>query len=408
MIEESKQYWNKKLPFYLDFLHKMVAINSFTENPSGVNELNRYTAKLFKGLGFSAEVIPSVHAHYGSHLVLTKEGKREASIGLISHLDTVFTKEEEEKNNFRWREEGDRIYGPGTNDIKGGTMMIYMLLDALKHLATDYFEGVTWKILLDASEEDDARDFGKICLDQLSENGVAGLVFECGNIDQDKFSLVVARKGRAMLKVSVDGKSAHAGTDHHKGASAILQLSEAIKTIETVTDYARDITVNVGMVSGGLVTNRVPHHAEAFFEMRAFSRDAYDDAMKQLLELKDLSIVTSYDEKFSCHVEVQCLRETPPWPRNEQTDHLFSIWKKTAEYLGYSGMMEERGGVSDANLICHKIPVIDGLGPAGDNSHCSVQSDDGTKEQEYISISSIIPKASHNLLAICHLIDSLS
>ena len=46
----------------------------------------------------------------------------------MSHLDTVFPPEEEARNNFRWQPEGDRIFGPGTHDIKGGTVMMWLVL----------------------------------------------------------------------------------------------------------------------------------------------------------------------------------------------------------------------------------------------------------------------------------------
>src|SRR5258708_1040347 len=101
-------------------LGKMVGINSFTSNREGVNRLARFTAESFAPIGFSAEFVPSMNSEFGEHLVLTRRGRSEKSIAMVSHLDTVFPPEEEERNNFHWLPEGDRIYGPGTQDIKGG------------------------------------------------------------------------------------------------------------------------------------------------------------------------------------------------------------------------------------------------------------------------------------------------
>jgi glutamate carboxypeptidase len=50
------------------------------------------------------------------------------------------------------------------------------------------------------------------------------------------------------------------------------------------------------------------------------------------------------------------------------------------------------------------VPTIDGLGPAGGNAHCSERSLDGSKDQEYVRISSFVPKASLNSLAILKLL----
>ena len=52
--------------------------------------------------------------------MLTRRGRWAKSIALVSHLDTVFPPEEEARNGFHWQPDGDRIYGPGTHDIKGG------------------------------------------------------------------------------------------------------------------------------------------------------------------------------------------------------------------------------------------------------------------------------------------------
>jgi hypothetical protein len=59
---------------------------------------------------------------------------------MVSHLDTVFPPEEEARNNFHWSVEGDRIFGPGTHDIKGGTVMMWLVLRALQAQAPEVFE----------------------------------------------------------------------------------------------------------------------------------------------------------------------------------------------------------------------------------------------------------------------------
>ena len=122
-----RSYLEEQLPSYLEMLEKMVNINSFTANPEGVNELGKLTADLFANLGFEAEFVPSVNEKYGQHLVLTRNGRSNQALGFVSHLDTVFPAEEEKRNNFHWRLDGERIYGPGTVDIKGGTVMMYMV-----------------------------------------------------------------------------------------------------------------------------------------------------------------------------------------------------------------------------------------------------------------------------------------
>ena len=113
-----------QMPAALEMLRQMVGINSFTGNREGVNQLGRFTTDCFAPLGFSGEFVPSANPDYGDHLMMTRRGHSTRSIAMVSHLDTVFPPEEEARNNFHWEPEGDRIYGPGTHDIKGGTIMM--------------------------------------------------------------------------------------------------------------------------------------------------------------------------------------------------------------------------------------------------------------------------------------------
>ena len=410
-----EQHFTNNLPTYLTYLQEMVAINSFTANAEGINALGEWTADLFAPLGFTAETVQSVHPEFGKHLILTRNGRSAPTnsppkIGLVSHLDTVFPPEEEAANQFHWRPEehpnGQRIYGPGTVDIKGGTLLIYMILDGLRHFAPDLFEATTWVLLFDASEEADGADFGQLCLDRLAPDALACLVFEGGYFEQNRFKIVTARKGMAVYDIEVEGKAAHAGTAHEQGANAIVQLSDLIQQLKTFTDYERDLTFNIGYIEGGTVVNRVPHQARAIMEMRCFDTAVYDEALQRTLALNELSTVSNGDGSYPCRVNIVVNRQMVPWPQNEATERLYDIWQKTAVSLNYETKPEARGGLSDGNYIWHAVPTLDGLGPAGGNAHCSERSPDGSKDQEYVFVPSFVPKALLNTLAIMELVRS--
>ena len=87
---QFEDYLTQNLPDYLDMLRRMVAINSFTANPAGVDALGQLTAEMFAPLGFTADTVPSVNPEFGRHLVLTRPGQSGRKIGLVTHLDTVF------------------------------------------------------------------------------------------------------------------------------------------------------------------------------------------------------------------------------------------------------------------------------------------------------------------------------
>lgn len=398
-------FLTRQFPAELELLRQMVGMNSFSANKAGVDALARFTAASFADLGFTAEQVPSVDPQLGDHLVLTRRGRGERKLGMISHLDTVFPPEEEARNQFAWRPAGDKIYGPGTMDIKGGTVMMHLVLSALQAQWPRVFVDTTWVLLLNSSEEVLSADFGELCCDRLAGAG-AGLLFECGDRQEDAFTVVTARKGRAVFRCTVEGRGAHAGGDHERGANAIVQLGETVQRIAALTRYDQALTFNVGTIAGGTVTNRVPHQAVAEIEMRAFSREAYQAGKAGILALNGPGTVRATTDGHPCTVRVELLHETPPWPRNDGTERLLQHWQQTAAAHGQRVVREERGGLSDGNLFWHAVPTLDGLGPIGDNAHCSEQSADGTKEQEYVEVPSFVPKATLNTRAILNLLQT--
>jgi glutamate carboxypeptidase len=385
----------------LDLLRQMVQINSYTANPKGVNALGVLTAQCFAPLGFTTETVPSTNLNYGNHLVLTRLGKPGGSaLSMISHLDTVFPPEEEIRNQFYWQPEGDRIYGPGTQDIKGGTLMMWLVLQSLRAYAPALFESTTWQLFWNSSEEVLSADFGGLCRNRFLPRTRAALVFEAeGRMGKDRL-MVVARKGRATWRVRARGRGAHAGGKHRYGANAILQVAQTVDAIAGLTNYSQDLTFNVGMIAGGTVTNRVPHEASAEGEFRAFQPAVYQQAKRALLGLAGPGQVRSVADGYTCQVTTEILTESRPWPRNERTEGLFRIWQKAGEKLGMTVEPEERGGLSDGNDLWDAVPTLDGLGPSGDNDHCSERSADGSKMPEYVEVSSFVPKAALNTIAM--------
>ena len=398
-----RPFLDAHLPETLELLRQMVGINSFTANREGVNQLARFTTEAFAPLGFTEELIPSCNPGYGDHLVLTRRGRGPRSIAMISHLDTVFPPEEEARNNFRWQPEGDFIYGPGTHDIKGGTALMWLVLHGLRAHAPEVFEAITWKLLWNSSEEVISKDFGDVCRARFDAGTLAALVFESEGRLGDERLMVIARKGRLTWRVTVTGRGAHAGSKHRHGANAAVQLGHILPRIAALTDYSRELTFNVATIAGGTVLNRVPHEAVAEGEMRAFTPEVYAAGNAALLALAGPGEVRAIADRFACEVRVEVLNESRPWPRNPGTDRLAALWCDAGRDLGLPVNVEQRGGLSDGNLIWDAVPTLDGLGPWGDNDHCSERSADGTKVPEFVEVSGFVPKAALNIVAILKL-----
>jgi glutamate carboxypeptidase len=405
-VEVLRDEIARRLPESVELLRAMVGINSWTRNPEGVARLAALTAEAFAPLGFVAESVPSIVPGYGSHIYLSRPeaSGSPVSVGLVSHLDTVFPPEEEERNGFRWLREGDRAYGPGTEDIKGGTVMIWLVLQALRAAAPGVFHGTRWVIGLNAAEEELSPDFGPELVRRLSPGARAALVFEAEGRRGPVGRLVRARKGRGTFRMWAEGRSAHAGVDHARGVNAITQLARRVLQAEALTDPARLLTVNVGRIEGGGGLNRVPQSAVAEGEFRAFDPAAYASARARLLALGGTGDLRSVADGHPAEVHVRIETETSPWPVNPGTEGLLHEWISAASDLGIPLEGEERGGLSDGNHLWESVPTLDGLGPAGANAHCSERSPDGSKVPEYVELSSFAPKALLNATALVRLL----
>lgn len=388
------------MPTALEFLRRLVDTNSWTENRVGVNRVADLTVEGFSSLGFAVERVSSANPAWGEHLILDSGPGGHGSIAMISHLDTVFPPEEEERNQFHWSVEGDRIFGPGTHDIKGGTLMMWLVLDALQTLAPEVFRRTRWQLFWNSSEEMLSPDFGTLCRTRLDPKTQAALVFEAEGKGPGVRRLVVSRKGRGTWRIRARGRGAHAGVHPERGANAIVQLAASLQRVVSFGDPSRGLTFNVGKISGGSGLNRVPHEAVAEGEFRAFLPEVYADARQQLLNLAGAGEVFSPMDGFRCSVDVELLSETRPWPRNSHSLALLDQFVAAARELGETVEGESRGGLSDGNHLWDHVPTLDGLGPSGDNDHCSERSPDGSKLPEYVDLSSFVPKASLNVLAI--------
>ncbi|MDD5200992.1 MAG: M20/M25/M40 family metallo-hydrolase [Terrimicrobiaceae bacterium] len=394
------------LPAALEFLRGMVEINSFTANAEGVDAVGDFIAGTFAPLGFSSASVPATHPGFGKHRFLSTAPRAgQPTLALVSHLDTVFPPEEERRNDFVWRREGRRIYGPGTNDIKGGTALIFLMLAAMREAAPELLVRANWIVALNACEEVDSSDFATACMRMLPAGTAACLVFEADGGSGDEWALVAARKGRATFTVRVEGKGAHAGGGHAQGANAIVQLAETIVRLAAITDYGAGVTVNVGTISGGTVNNRVPHAAVATLEMRAFDPVAFARARAAILALGGDGGVRSMGG-HACSVAVSLDDECAPWPANVETERLLAIWQTAGAAAGLRVARQERGGLSDGNALWPHYPTLDGLGPRGENSHCSERTADGGKEPEWVDAESFVPKAVLNAMAISALLHS--
>jgi len=384
------------LPEAKIFLESLVRANSHTLNLKGVEANARLLAGRFAPLGFHARRIPSADSQYAPHLVLDNHAEAPAVL-LVSHLDTVYTPEEQSEGFSGLDTPTGFWRGPGTNDIKGGSVMMWLMLRAwMKNMQST--PPVRWILAWNSCEECLSPDFSASLLKELPDRTLACLVMEADNKKFDGHEVVAARKGRATWRVVVHGRGTHSGNAHAEGLNAIQRLSEIVLELQNLTDCGRGLTVNVGTVSGGVSTNRVPDRAAAEFEVRFRSSGDYERIRQYLTGMN------ATGTKTRCGVVLEPLLEIAAWSGEGGSAHLAETWRSAGRVSGCEVEAASRGGLSDANYFSGHLPTLDGLGPRGGNAHGVEVVDGNLLITEYVEPDSFLTKAIVNLYAIRRLL----
>ena len=345
----------------IDVLRRLVETGSFTHDREGVVRLGNMVEELFLPLGFQSRRVRSITEECGDHLVLTREGSsgNDPALLMVGHLDTVYPE------LFPQRDEGNWIHGPGACDIKGGIVCMWMILKALMEHAPERFRKATWKLLFNATEEGGCADFPDLARAEVAPNTLACLIYEPGAPEDKATAIAVQRKGSGRFRIVAFGREAHSGHAHPEGANAIRELARVVERIESLTDYDREITFNVGVIEGGTTVNTVPAHARIQVDTRAWSTEDFAWAREQVFAQAQQASVPG------CRVEVTERPGYPPWPANRDA----LLLGRCTEVYRQLFESEPEVQIMHAGLECAVIgdrcPGMDmiSLGPTIQNPH---------------------------------------
>ncbi|HEX8167006.1 MAG TPA: M20 family metallopeptidase, partial [Beijerinckiaceae bacterium] len=306
----------------------------------------------------------------GDALVL-RAGPRtgEKAVLVLSHLDTVHPVGTAARD-LPVRLDGDRLYGPGCYDMKGGA---YLALQAFKEVAR---AGAARRpvVYLMTPDEEIGSPMTRPLIEDLARSAAFALVTEPA---RDGGKVVTGRKGVGRFEVHVEGRPAHSGARHDEGRSAIREAARQILKIEAMTDYGRGVTTTVGMISGGTAANVIPQHCRFAVDLRVVSAADGEAFAAAILGL------TPHDPDV--RVAVTGGMNRPPYEKSEGVERLYRHARGLAEELGFDlGEVPLTGGGSDGNFTAAQgVPTLDGLGIDGDGAHTL---------HEYGLVSSIEPR----------------
>ena len=293
---------------------------------------------------------------FGDVLVArTPWGGEGPGILVLSHLDTVHPVGYKH-DVIPIRREGDKVYGPGIYDMKGGAYAAYY---ALRHLVR---RGQTTPLpitFLYVPEEEIGSPTSRQLIEQHALASKYVLVTEPA---REGGKIVTARKGVAHFQISVRGRPAHAGSRHEDGRSAIAEMARLVLALESLTDYERGVTCNVGLIEGGVGINVVPAHCHAQVDMRV-----PDALIGEQMVQRVLSMTSSHPD---VEVTITGGINRPPYEKNDGIAALFEHAQGLAAEIGFSLQDMKTGGGSDGNFTAALgVPTLDGLGLDGHGAH---------------------------------------
>jgi glutamate carboxypeptidase len=374
----------------LDELAQHVAIPTGTGFATGIDEYRGMLLTRLEALGGTSELHPGSerpswlrlpHAPPDEEaeapvtaVVTRRTATQRPRILLAGHLDTVH----DPHGAFRalaLSADGGLATGPGAADMKGGILCAVSALEVLAEAGVD----LPWTFLLNADEETGSFHSAEALAAQAALHSV-GIALEPALPDG---SLVIERMGTGQFQIVVHGRAAHVGRDFAQGASAVFALARLITRLESLVDLERGAIVNVGPLTGGLVTNAVPHLAACWGNVR-FT----DAAVQRELEAAVRSLAT--DDAAMPRVEVHTAFNRPMKPFTPEVRRLAEVIRGAAQDLGQAMPFGRTGGVCDGNILqAAGLPTLDTLGVRGGNLH---------RSDEYIEVASLVERTA--LLAI--------
>jgi glutamate carboxypeptidase len=291
-------------------------------------------------------------------LLVAAPARRAGRVGpfqlLVGHVDTVWP-----RGTLVGRpvtRDGELLRGPGTYDMKAGLVQVLTALDLLAD--ADLTPDVAPVLVVNSDEEIGSRE-STAAIRALAQRADRAMVLEPSL--GSRGALKTARKGLGRYTVTVHGKAAHAGLDPTAGASAILELSAVIQSLFALNDADRGVTVNVGMVSGGIQPNVIAPESSAVIDVRVLTTDDAEQVDAAIRSLQASTPGTS--------LTVEGGMGRPPLERTARNAALYEQATVVAERMGIDLPEATAGGGSDGNTASQVAPTLDGLGAVGDGAH---------------------------------------
>ena len=361
----------------IDFLEKVVNINSGTMNLDGVRKVGAEFDTAFQTIGFNTEWIEMPEEmNRAGHLFARIQGDKGKKLLLIGHLDTVF----EADSPFQtFERDGDMAYAPGGNDMKGGNVVILYALKALHELNLLKDASITVAYTGDEERTGKPLSISRKDLIAAAKSSDIALGFETATGFNNA---TIARRGASGWKVETAGKRAHSSGvfSERTGAGAIFELARILHRFYEEVRGEQYLTFNPGNLLGGTFVdyNSLKSSGTAFGKTNVVAQTAVvhgglrfiSEEQKENARAKMRAIVA--DHLPSTNATITFTDSYPAMGPTEENKALLKQLSEVSEALGFGeveGYDPGRRGAADISFVADYVPGLDGLGSMGKGAH---------------------------------------
>jgi glutamate carboxypeptidase len=365
-------------------LKELVTLESGSRDLEGLARLSTLIAGRLQASGMEVQLLPAqapdFHpqlkgARLGSMVYATRRGTGQRKVLLLAHMDTVYPRGMGAKQPFRI--DGDKAYGLGISDDKGGVALVLHAVQLLDQMGfKDYAQ---LGVLINADEELGSPGSGAFITQKGSEYD-AVLSFEGGGFEQDFVRL--ATSSIAIVEMKITGKASHAGGNPEGGRNALYEMAHQIMKSRNFGDAAAGLKINWTIASAGETRNVIPASASAIADVRSLSNadlDRMEAALRESIKDKLIPDTT---------IDLTFYRSRPAFEANAVSRTMAQHAMKVYGEIGKKLDVRDRatGGGTDAAFagLRPKGGVLESFGLRGFGAH--------SNDDEYVFVSSIAPR----------------
>jgi glutamate carboxypeptidase len=369
----------KAQPALIASLHEMVQIESGSGDAAGLAKMAALVDNRLKAMGFKTERRKASPGAGADIVIGTLQGTGSKRLMLQAHMDTVY--QHGILASQPYRVDGNRIYGPGIADDKGGIAVILHGLKILVDAGWKNYALLT--VVFNPDEEVGSTGSGEL-IATLAD--LQDVVLSCepsvAKAVAKNEILLLGASGTASATLEVKGRAAHAGAAPELGRNALLELAYQLQQTRDVAKEIPGAQLNWTLAQAGTVGNQIPDKATAHGDVRTTQGDAADKLRQALQATVDAGHLVP-DTQVSVSMQVG----RPPFVASERGRALAQ--QAQAIYAELDGrrldLVPMTGGATDAGFAARsgKAAVVESFGLAGFGYHA---------KDEYIEVDSIVPR----------------